>query len=150
MQLIISSKAVSPNHPFLVNFKRYKYRNEVSLLMDLPEAELALITAASYAFIYPAVYEDTTLLHLRAMQCEVPVITTNTKAISDIAGDAALYANPADFEDLADKMMLLFKDENKRSELINHGKLIIEKINKTEDPLWKSISDTVQGKAGGT
>lgn len=130
MQLIITAKAVSKNNSFIETFKTYKYRKEVNLLMDLHEKDLAKITAAAYAFVYPTFYEGMSTLPLRAIQCEVPVITTNTGAVNEIAGDAVLYADPENFEDIADKMMLLFKDETQRTELIKRGKLCAQKNKK--------------------
>ena len=62
-------------------------------------------------------------------------------AIQEIAGDAALYANPADPKDIADKMMMLYKDETLRSSLVEKGKAVVEKYScdKTAEHLWQSI-----------
>ena len=138
MQLIITAKAVSANDPFIENFKTYKYRKEVKVLLDLPEKDLAKITAAAYAFLYPCMYEGLAIFALQAMQCEVPVITSNTGALIETTGDAVLYVDPENFEDIADKMMLVFKDETKRTELIKKGKLIVEK-NKTDELWWERL-----------
>jgi glycosyltransferase involved in cell wall biosynthesis len=145
MQLIITAKTVSPNDPFIENFKTYKYRKEVHLLMDLPEKDLAKITAAAYAFVYPSIHAGMAIFPLQALQCEVPVIAGNTGALREIAGDGAvLYADPSNFEDIADKMMLVFKDETKRTELINRARLRIQKNSalRMDDILWKSILKT--------
>jgi glycosyltransferase involved in cell wall biosynthesis len=141
MQLIISVKASSQKDPFIANIKTYKYRKEVTLLTDLPEKDLAKITAAAYAFIYPVLYEGTAIFPLQAMLCEVPVITSVTGALNKIAGEAVLYVDPENYEDIAEKMMLLFKDENKRTELINRAKLIASKNNKDkrDELFWESI-----------
>lgn len=145
MQLIITSSAVSANDPFIENFNKYKYREEVKLLLGLAEKDLAKITAAAYAFIYPALYEGMAIFSLQAMQCDVPVITGNAGALAEIAGDAALYADPANYEDIADKMMLVFKDETKRTELIRRGRLSVQKNNngKMDDLWWKSITKPI-------
>lgn len=141
MQLIITSKAVSANDPFMENLKTYKYRKEVIVLMDLPAKELAKITTACYAFLYPSYHEGMPIFVLQAMQCEVPVITANTGALTDATGDAALFVDPDNFEDIADKMMLVFKDEKKRSDLIKGGNIIIQKNNtqKMDDFWWNSM-----------
>ncbi|MEO7767211.1 MAG: glycosyltransferase family 1 protein [Ferruginibacter sp.] len=130
MWLIITSKAVTPNDSFLEIFKTYRYRAEVSLLLDLPEKDLSGITAAAYAFLYPSSYDGMARFPLQAMQCEVPVITTDTGALKEIIGDAALYTNGSAFEDIADKMMQVFKDESLRALLINRGKEVIDKRRK--------------------
>ena len=139
MQLIIAGKTLSENDPFIDSLKTYKYRKEVNVLMDLREKDLAKITAAAYAFVYPSLYAGMALQALQAMQCGVPVITSNTGALIETCGEAALYMDAENFEDIADKMMLMFKDENLRSGLINKGSLIVQQHNKSNDRLWEGI-----------
>ncbi len=117
MLMVIACTGLAAGHNFIKELNTYKYRDEVKLL-ELPEAELTAVTAAAYAFLYPCVNEGTALLPLRAMQCAVPVITSKTAAILEIARDTVLYADPSSFEDIAEKMMLLFKDEVKRAGMI--------------------------------
>ncbi|MCW3092092.1 MAG: glycosyltransferase family 4 protein [Ferruginibacter sp.] len=148
MQLIITGKTIPGNDRFIETFKTYKYRDAVKLLMDLPGKDIPEITAAAYAFVYPSLYEGTAIFPLQAMQCEVPVITTNTGAIKEAIGDAALYADPLIFEDIADKMMLVFKDENLRADLINRGRKGIAAARKEttiEEAFWKCIENPPPG-----
>ena len=65
---------------------------------------------------------------LEAMQCDVPVITPSDSAMQEIAKDAALYADANNHTDIADKMMLLYKDENLRKELIQKGRQLQRNI----------------------
>ena len=143
MQLVITSNNVSPSNAFIQSFKSYKFRNEVQLLIDLPESEVTAITGAAYAFVYPSLYDGMGMHVLQAMQCEVPVVTCDAGALQEQAGDAALYANEANFEDIANKMMLLFKDESKRAALINKGiQLVADYELKTNNTYWSSIFKT--------
>ena len=141
MQLVITASSLQSNNPFNKIFNTYKYRRDVRLLIDLPENELAKITAAAYAFIYPAYYAETALFPLRAIQCEVPVISSQLDVLKENLGDAAFYVDPSNFEDIAEKMMLLFKDESKRAELITCGKLIrnATRNEKLNSKWWKFI-----------
>jgi glycosyltransferase involved in cell wall biosynthesis len=63
------------------------------------------------------------------MKCETPLIVSNTGALPSICGNAALYCKPEDFNDIAEKMMLVFKDEDKVKELVLAGKLQTQKYN---------------------
>ena len=65
---------------------------------------------------------------LEAMRCDVPVITSADSSMQEIAGDAALYADANDHTDIADKMMLLYKDENLRNQLIEKGRQVAQAI----------------------
>ena len=139
MQLIIACKTLTENDPFMDSLKTYKYRKEVNVCVGLPENDLAKITAAAYAFVYPSRYAGMALPALQAMQCRVPVITSAAGALTETCGDAALYMDADNFEDIADKMMLLFKDENLRIEFINKGSLIVQQHNKSDNWLWEGI-----------
>lgn len=141
MQLVITAEDAATNDLFLETIKTYKYRNEVKILLDLPKTELVKITAAAYTFVYPALYEGIAHYPFRAMQCDVPAVTTNTGALSELMGNAAVYADPENFEDIAYKMMLVFKDETFRNKLIENGRLRIEQFKKEnqDDQVWQSI-----------
>lgn len=100
----------------------YKYKNEITLAKNLSVDELAQVTGGAYAMIFPSFYEGFGAAVLEAMQCEVPVITSPGSSMSEIAGDAALYANPGSPEELAEEMKRIFKDEQLRDKLITAGK----------------------------
>ncbi len=79
--------------------------------------------------VYTSLYENFAVHPLEAMKCEVPVIASSTGVMPEICGDAALYANPENFKEIAVKMMQLFRDENFRKELIEKGKKQAQKFN---------------------
>ena len=141
MQLVITGQDDGSYEEFTTGLKTFKFRDEVKLLGPLPQEELILITAAAYAFVYPSLYEDFALPPLQAMQCGVPVIASNTGALPEICDEAALYANPSDFNDIAEKMMLLFKDENIKKNLAEKGILRAQEFNleKAIGLLWLSV-----------
>lgn len=142
MQLVIATKTVLPNNPFIKSLASYKYKDDVKLLFDLPQQALATITASAYTFVYAPTENNFYLPVVQAMQSGVPVIVSNTILMNEICGDAALFTDPAVFEHIADKMMLLFKDENKRNELIEKGKQQATQftIEKSSQVLWQNIT----------
>ena len=123
MQLVINSKTVLPDNAFIKSLQSYKYRDEVKIYFDLPPAESFKITAAAYTFIWPAVNNNRYAPVLQAMNYGVPVIVNDTLLMREICEDAAMFTNANSFENIADKMMILFKDENQRNDLISKGKL---------------------------
>ena len=141
MQLIIITKNILPTNSFVESLKTYKYRNEVKLLVDLPQNEEAKIMASAYAFVFAPHQSNDYVQLLQVMQCNVPAIVSNSLLMNEIAGEAVLYTDPAIFENIADKMMLLFKDEDKRNELIRNGKNQSEQYSAalTSKFLWQNI-----------
>lgn len=144
MLLLIACK---PSEQFMNGLKTFKYRNEVKLLENTSAHELARLNAAAYAMVYPVLYDDCALHPLQAMRSAVPVIVSNTAALPGICGKAALYIDPADHEDIADKMMLVFKDEDKLKQMVNAGIAQSGLYNrgKTIDLLWQAILKAANG-----
>ena len=142
MMLLIAGKT---DEPFKKDLETFKFRNEVRLLENLSKEELAKITAAAYAMVHPVFFDAVAMTPLQAMQCEVPVVSSNTGALPELCGNAALYFNPEDFKDIAEKMMLVFKDENKAKELVKTGRIQSKFYywDKTAGLLWQSLLKAV-------
>ncbi len=138
MLLLIAGKA---NDAFKKEFKNYLLRDEVRLLEDLSHTELAEITAAGYAMVHPVIYSGFSQSPLQAMQCGVPVVTSNIESLVSLYSNAALYADAADFKDIAENMMLIYKDEDKAKELIVAGSLLVKQYQPADaaDQLMRSI-----------
>jgi glycosyltransferase involved in cell wall biosynthesis len=51
------------------------------------------------------------------------VVTSRTSSLTEIAGDAALYVNPYDFEDMAQAIKTITADDGLRRELARRGRV---------------------------
>jgi glycosyltransferase involved in cell wall biosynthesis len=145
MQLLIAGKPGWKYEEFKKSLRLFRFKDEVKLLESLPLPEFAKVTAAAYAMIYPSSADAFGTQTLQAMKSGVPVITSAESAMSEICGDAALYAQPQNFKDIAVKLMCLFKDENLRKALIEKGNVQAEKYNwdLTANLLWHAIAETM-------
>jgi len=145
MQLVIEGKAASGYKQFANDLKTFKFRNEVKWVADLSAEEHTKLLGAAYAMVYPVYVGDNDVV-LRAMQCDVPMIVSTAVRLPDPASNAVLYADPNNFMDLADKMMLVFKDEDKHNQLVIAGKAVARRINctKTADMLWECIEAAIK------
>jgi glycosyltransferase involved in cell wall biosynthesis len=144
-KLVIAGRLAWKFESFTRDLKSYKYRDDVILTGYINENELSGLTAAAYAMVYPSLLEGFGVPVLEAMQSGVPAITSSNSAMQEIAGDAALYADPASYQDIAEKMMLLFKDENLRNQFINKGLERAKHFSweKTSELLWATILKAV-------
>ena len=143
-KLVIAGRLAWKYESFLKDLETYKYRHDVILTGYLPEEELVSLTASAYALVYPSLFEGFGVPVLEAMQSGVPVITSASSAMEEIAGDAALYADVTTPFDIGEKMMNLYKDENQRDMLIQKG---LQKAGeyswqKTSTLLWQSICNS--------
>ena len=94
------------------------FKTEVIWKGYLDVKMLSKVTGAAYATVYPSLFEGFGIPILEALQCEVPVICSNTSSMPEVGGDAALLVNPKDPQDIADKMGMLYKDEALRNKLV--------------------------------
>lgn len=149
MKLVLAGRLAWKNEKFNKLLSTYKYRQDVVLTHYLEEAELARLTAAAYALVYPSVFEGFGVPVLEGMKCHIPVLTSKGTSMEEIGGDAALYFDPADPQSIASQLMLIFKDETLRSRLIEQGKLVAGKYSweKTADGLWLSILEAAGREA---
>lgn len=69
------------------------------------------------AFLYPSLYEGFGLPPLEAMQCGVPVITSNTSSLPEVVGDAGLMIDPTDEDALCQAILNLVNNSSLRAEL---------------------------------
>jgi glycosyltransferase involved in cell wall biosynthesis len=141
MKLVLAGKLAQNYESFTESLKSYKYRNDVVLTGYMEDKELANIIGSAYGMICPSRFEGFAVPAIMAMKAAVPVITITDSAMQEITNDAALYANAGDYKDIAEKMMLLYKDENKRKDLVRQGTVTAQQYNwdRTADLLWQSI-----------
>ncbi len=85
--------------------------------------ELRRIYNSCDIFCFPSRVEGFGLPPMEAMACEVPVVTTNTGAVLDYAipGKTALISQPRDIKTMAENIIALIDDEQKRKRIAEMG-----------------------------
>ncbi len=81
------------------------------------DQDLAPIYSGALAFVYPSFYEGFGLPPLEAMQCGIPVITSNTSSLPEVVGDAGVQVDPNDNDALCQAMLEMQKNEPFRQDL---------------------------------
>ena len=74
--------------------------------------DLASLYNAAFAFLYPSLRESFGIPMLEAMACGTPIITSNTSAIPEVAGEGAILINPLDPQEIADAILQLENDDS--------------------------------------
>lgn len=146
-KLVLAGTEPGAGGELVKKLQTYKYREEVVLLPAVEPQELVKITGAAYALVYPSVWEGTAGPVTDALQSGVPVITSAGSPMQEMAGDAVLYADPADHRDIAEKMMRLYKDEALRQGLVEKGKQRagLYSWDAAAAQLWQSLAACLPG-----
>lgn len=88
--------------------------NWVKCIGYVTDAELISLYENANCFIFPSFYEGFGLPPLEAMACGCPVIVSNTSSLPEVCGDAVLYCNPYEYQDIAEKILLLIHNKELR------------------------------------
>ncbi len=145
MKLLIVGKINVKKNSIIEKLETYKYKEDVVLLNYVEDTVLVKLTASAYTCIYPSFFEGFGVPIVEAMQSGVPIITSNTSSMIEVGSMAALYTDPSNVEELANQMMMLYKDEKLRVAQIEKGLLQAKQFswNNTAELLWQSILITV-------
>jgi glycosyltransferase involved in cell wall biosynthesis len=148
MKIVLAGRLAWKNDAFLDLLKRYKYKGDVILTGYLEERELARLMGSAYALVYPSFFEGFGVPVLEAMKTNIPVLTSQNTSMQEVAGDAGLFFDPSDHIDIADKLMLIYKDENLRNRLIENGKQVaaLYSWNRTAGLLWETVINAINHK----
>ena len=96
-------------------------RDRVRHLGYVPDEDLPSLYRAAFALVYPSLYEGFGLPVLEALACGLPVITSRASSMAEIAGEAALYVDPEDENQIAAAMTRLAGETKLHAELAAAG-----------------------------
>lgn len=138
MQLLILAKHETFDVNILAKHKTYKHREDVRLLDDIDEKQIAAIFASAAAFIHISSSEPNLLMLSIALQCSLPIISPADDDVNEYANDAALYYDEKDSAALGDKIIQLYKNENLQAELKANAQKQSALLNRKDaaDKLW--------------
>lgn len=87
----------------------------------ISDEELDELYKNASLFVFPSLCEGFGLPPLEAMKRGVAVAASNAASLPEILGEAALYFNPLDIDDMADKIKKALLDGDLRQELVQKG-----------------------------
>lgn len=108
--------------------------NSIVLTGYVTNTDLPAIYAQCDVFLYPSLRESFGIPMLEAMSCNVPVITSNTSSMPEIAADAAHIINPLHPEEITSGLIEILNNNAYRKSLCDKG------LERSTQFSWKNMA----------
>lgn len=100
---------------------QYGLSNDVLMTGWVPEADMPSIFNGASAFVLPSIHEGFGIPALQALNCGVPAVLSDIPVLREVAGDTALFFDPLNKEDCAEKIIQITTNSKLRKELSEKG-----------------------------
>lgn len=109
----------------------------------VPFEILNKLMGAAFALAYIPYFEGFGIPLVEAMRCRIPIIAGNLTCLPEVAGDAAIYVNPFDTDEVSKAMIYLASDEQKHEELAAKSlqRSTLFSWDHTAEATWNVISE---------
>jgi len=112
-----------------------KNKESIHYLGYITDEELAKVYNLASCFVFPSFYEGFGLPPLEAMACGTPVVTSNLTSMPEVCGDAVVYCNPYEVNDIKEKIELVLEDADLQEQMIKKG------LKRSKEFSWEKSSN---------
>lgn len=118
-----------------------RHKDDVVFTGRLSSQEIAHISKASLALVFPSFFEGFGMPVVEAFHYRTAVITSDRTSLPEIAQGAAVLTDPYNIESVAKAMITIYNDKSLREKLIEKGtqRATFFTWDKTADRLWTII-----------
>jgi glycosyltransferase involved in cell wall biosynthesis len=115
--------------PLFAAIRRHGLEARVRLIENASDADLPALMRNAQLFVYPAFAEGFGMPVLEALASGVPVITSNTTSLPEVAGSAAILVSPDSVEDVTSALKRVLSDAALSASLGQAGVIQAAKFN---------------------
>ena len=109
-QLVIAGKAGWRTDELVATLRAAAAGGRVRWLDYVDANDMCALYQGAVGFVFPSLYEGFGLPVLEAFASGIPVVTSTTSSLPEVAGDAALLIDPTDVDALAEAMASILND----------------------------------------
>lgn len=121
-KLVIVGRKAWMHESQLKNLDKLLHPWQYVFLDYVSQMELSILYKNALCLVFPSLYEGFGLPVLEAMAHDCPVICSNAASLPEVGGDAALYVDPYNFQEIRDCLRRIIKDKTLRKEMVSKGR----------------------------
>ena len=122
LKLVIVGKKGWLYDEIFAEVKRLSLNDKVIFTDFIPDEDVIILYKNAWVFVMPSLYEGFGIPILEAMAYGCPVISSQNSSLPEIGGEACLYFDPEDPNDLIEKLYQLAQSKEIYNKLIKTGK----------------------------
>ncbi len=120
-QLVLAGRLRYVGHPLYpdprVLVRELGLESDVLFTGQIREQDKAPLYSAAGVFVFPSLYEGFGMPVLEAMACGAAVVTSDSSALPEVAGDTAVLVDPNSTEEIGQAILALLHDPARRQAL---------------------------------
>jgi glycosyltransferase involved in cell wall biosynthesis len=122
-------------------YAKLKHKGDIVFTGRLSPEKLRDLMGAASGLTFVPLFEGFGIPLLEAMNCDIPILTSNVTSLPEIAGKSAIYCDPLDIQDISKGMLSLATQPDLQKALVSEGRIRRESFSwdLTADKVWKSL-----------
>jgi glycosyltransferase involved in cell wall biosynthesis len=144
IKLLIVGKPGWNYEPILKDMQPFVEQGTILHLEGVNQQDLSTLYSVATCFAFVSFSEGFGLPPVEAQQCDCPVVVSDIPAHRYASGEGALYCDPYDDDDIAEKLeqVLIARNDGSINSLIERGRKNAERFTiKTVLPLWEDFCE---------
>lgn len=148
-KLVIVGKKFFLTKSMEEQLEQMNFKKDVIFTGRLESDELNDVMASAWALTFVPYFEGFGIPLVEAMNCDIPILASKVTSLPEIAGDAAIYAEPESPGSIRDGMIRIVREEGLRNELVLKGRIRRERYSwdNTARELWKTMECALESNA---
>lgn len=123
------------DHYFWKRIQEENKHKDIKYLGYVSDEEMVCLYKGAQAFVQPSFEEGFGIPPLEAMACNCPVVSSNKGSLPEVGGEACIYFDPYNLEDMQQKIESVLNSNKLRNELIEKGEKHYKKFS------WKKLAE---------
>jgi len=122
-------------------YAKLKHKRDIVFTGRLSPEKLRDLMGAASGLTFVPLFEGFGIPLLEAMNCDIPILTSNVTSLPEIAGKSAIYCDPLDIHDISKGMLSLATQPDLRKALVSEGRIRRESFSwdLTAEKVWESL-----------